>query len=430
MAEDAPPGAERIAVLGRDIRTSSERIARYCIMRHEPIYEDLATLVESMAYWDRLITRSRSTGWARQLHIQIPVYEYGQFRRVDVSAALAEAAWFLTGDRWSFEFVVRKGPAPVRQGKLALPQGMMRHVVSFSDGLDSFAQVQLSIAEHGRDAVMLVRAGLSRDRIFPKVVSLRVPRKFSGVRMREVSYRTRPLVFYTLAAIAAVITKAEAVVIGENGQGAFGPACLPFADEWWFRSAHPAFIKRWADFLGLVLGRPVRFEQPQLWNTKGEVLSELRERGLVAGWEQTSSCATRPKGRYGHHGCGICGGCLLRGVSVQAAGLCSPAGDNAFDVCASEDIVCDRDGRERRMLPSERAVAVRAIATMADFARLADSPQGVSAVDREADLVSPKDPGTVRAKLLRLLQRHRVEWEAFMNSLPKRSWVREIVGQL
>lgn len=248
--------------------------------------------------------------------------------------------------------------------------------------------------------------------------------------MREVSYRTRPLVFYTLAAIAAVITKAEAVVIGENGQGAFGPACLPFADEWWFRNAHPAFIKRWADFLGLVLDRPVRFEQPQLWNTKGEVLSELRERGLVAGWEQTSSCATRPKDRYGHHGCGICGGCLLRTVSVQAAGLCSPAGGNAFDVHASEDIVCGRDGRERRMMPSERAVAVRAIATMADFTRLADLPQGASAVDREAGLVSPKDPGTVRAKLLRLLQRHRVEWDGFMNSLPKRSWVREIVGQL
>ena len=101
-------------------------------MWHEPIYEDLATLVESMAYWDRLITRNRASGWARHLSIQLPVYEYGQFRRADFSAALAEAAWFLTGDRWSFEFIVRKGPAPVRQGKLTLPQGMMRHVVSFA----------------------------------------------------------------------------------------------------------------------------------------------------------------------------------------------------------------------------------------------------------------------------------------------------------
>jgi hypothetical protein len=82
------------------------------------------------------------------------------------------------------------------------------------------------------------------------------------------------------------------------------------------------------------------------------------------------------------------------------------------------------------MMPSERAVAVRAIAMMADFARLADSPQGASAVDREAGLVSPKDPGTVRAKLLRLIHRHRAEWDAFMNSLPKRAWVREIIDQL
>ena len=368
VAEDASPGAEHVALLGRDIRTSSERIARYCIVRHEPIYEDLATLVESMAYWDRLITRNRASGWTRHLSIQIPLYEYGQFQRADVSAALAEAAWFLTGDRWSFEFVARKGPAPVPQGKLALPQGTMRHVVSFSDGLDSFAQVQLSIAQYGRDAVMLVRAGLGRDRIFPKLVSLRVPRKFSGVRMREVSYRTRPLVFYTLAAIAAVITNAEAVVVGENGQGAFGPACLPFADEWWFRSAHPAFVKRWADFLGLVLEKPIPFEQPQLWRTKGEVLSELRERGLTAGWQQTSSCATRPKDRYGHRACGICGGCLLRTVSVQAAGLSALTGDNAWDVYASEDITHDRTGRERRMTPSERAVAVRAVDVTAAFA--------------------------------------------------------------
>jgi 7-cyano-7-deazaguanine synthase in queuosine biosynthesis len=430
VAEDASPGAEHVAVLGRDIRTSSERIARYCIMQHEAIYEDLATLVESMAYWDRVITRNRSTGWARQLHIQIPVYECDQFRRVDVSAALEDAAWLLTGDRWSFEFVVRRSPAPARQGKLALPQGRMRHVVSFSDGLDSFAQVQLSIAEHGRDAVMLVRAGLGRDRIFPKLVRLRVPRKFSGVRMREVSYRTRPLVFYTLAAIAAVITNAEAVVIGENGQGAFGPACLPFADEWWFRSAHPAFVKRWADFLGLVLEKPIPFEQPQLWRTKGEVLFELRERGFLAGWQQTSSCATRPKDRYGHHGCGICGGCLLRTVSIQAAGLCAPTGDNAWDVYASEDITYDRTGRERRMTPSERAVAVRAVAAMAEFARLADSPDGLLVIDREAGLVDPKNPEAAGGKLLRLLQWHRIKWEAFMSSMPNRSWVREIVDQL
>jgi 7-cyano-7-deazaguanine synthase in queuosine biosynthesis len=430
LEEDAASGAEHVAVLGSDIRTSPERIADYCLTRHEPIYEDLATLVEGMAYWDRLTVRRRADGWARQLRIEIPVYEHRQFRRPPVAGSLADAAWFLTGDNWSFEFVARKGSPPVRQDNLALPQGKVRHVVPFSDGLDSFAQVQLSVAEHGRDAVMLARSGLGRDQIFPKLVSLRVPRKFSGVRMRELSYRTRPLVFYTLAAIAAVATDAEAVVIGENGRGALGPACVPFADEWWLRSAHPAFVQRWASFLQLVLDRPVRFEQPQLWKTKGQVILNLRERELIRGWELTRSCSARPRDRYGRHGCGICGGCLLRAVAAHAAGLSSTAQDNACDVHAQEDSMCDRNGRERPMSASERALAVRAIDGMAELAALAKSPDGESIIDREAHLVDPSNPGTVRARLRRLLDTHRTEWNAFMCSLPERSWVRDIVAQL
>lgn len=82
------------------------------------------------------------------------------------------------------------------------------------------------------------------------------------------------------------------------------------------------------------------------------------------------------------------------------------------------------------MTPSERAVAVRAVAAMAEFARLADLPDGLLVIDREAGSVDPKNPEAARGKLLRLLHWHRIEWEAFMSSLPNRSWVREIVDQL
>jgi 7-cyano-7-deazaguanine synthase in queuosine biosynthesis len=430
VAEEAPPGADAVAVLGRDIRTASERIARYCIMRHEPMYEDLATLVEAMAYLDRQAVRRRSEGWSRDLTIEVPVYELEMFLKAAVAEALADAAWFLTGDRWRFDFVARKSPPPSRPGALALAGAPIKHVVPFSDGIDSFAQVRLSVREHGRDAVLLVRSGLGRDRIFPNLAKLRVPRKFSGARLRETTYRTRPLVFYTLAAIGAVVTDAEAVVIGENGQGAFGPACLPFADEWWFRSAHPAFVARWARFLRLVLERSVRFEQPQLWKTKGEVLCALRDEGLIAGWERANSCATRPNDRHGRHGCGICGGCLLRTVSANAAGLELPEGDNAFDVRAAEAHAQGRQADERPMTLGEREVAVRAIATMADFASFADSPEGAATIDREARLVDPYAPEAPRAGLTRLLSQHRSEWDSFMSSLPRRSWVREIAGQL
>jgi 7-cyano-7-deazaguanine synthase in queuosine biosynthesis len=430
VVEQVSTDSDLVAVLGRDIRVSSEKIASYCVTDREPIYEDLATLVESMAYWDRRIVRTRTGGWTRDLPIQIPVYEHAQFQRRAVVEALAEAALFLTGDRWSFDFTARKRAPPIRQGAFPLSSSTIRHVIPFSDGLDSFAQVQLSLREHGRDAVLLVRAGLSRDRIFPELRSLRVPRKFGGVRLREVSYRTRPLVFFTLAAICAHMTGADAVAIGESGQGAIGPGCLPFADEWWFRSAHPAFVARWSKFLRLLLAKAIRFEQPQLWKTKGEVLADLRAEGLLAGWERTNSCSTRPNDRHGHPGCGLCGGCLLRTVSAHAAGLALPAGANAFDVYALEDVARHRNGQEKPMTSGDRAVAVRAIAAMAEFARLADSPDGALSVQREAQLISPANPKAAQTELQRLLGRHRAEWSAFVNSLPERSWVRDIVGQL
>ena len=430
VVERLPSNLEAAVVLERDIRVKPERIADYCLTTHEPIYEDLATLVESMACFDRLVPRRRSGGWTRKLTIQLPVYEHWKLQSSTAVEALTEAAWFLTGDQWSFEFVARQGAAPTRQGHLDLARAPIRHVIPFSDGLDSFAQARLSVGEHGRDAVMLVRSGLGHDRVLPGLLSLRVPRKFKGARLREVTYRTRPLVFYTLAAIAAVITGAEAVVVGENGQGAIGPACLPFPDEWWFRSTHPGFVARWARFLAIVFEQPVRFEQPQLWNTKGEVLSSLLERGLLAGWNKTSSCSARPFERHGHRGCGACGGCLLRTVSAHTADIASRDGSKTFDVFASDDTGHDGAGKEKQMSRSEREVAVRAIAVMAGFARLAASPGGQAAITREAQWIDPSHPELARAKLDRLLRQHRAEWEGFLGDLPNPSWVREIAGQL
>ena len=82
------------------------------------------------------------------------------------------------------------------------------------------------------------------------------------------------------------------------------------------------------------------------------------------------------------------------------------------------------------MTLSERAVAVRAIATMVEFARLANSQKGVVAAQHEARLINPNNPEMAQTKLLSLLKQHQGEWSAFMSSLPERSWVREIVGQI
>jgi hypothetical protein len=47
-----------------------------------------------------------------------------------------------------------------------------------------------------------------------------------------------------------------------------------------------------------------------------------------------------------------------------------------------------------------------------------------------SERIDSANPTLAQSKLLRLLEQHRAEWSAFMSSLPERSWVREIVGQL
>ena len=430
VVETACLGPDLVAVLGHDIRTKPEVIASYCITHHKPVFEDLATLVESMPLIDRTVTRRRSDGWSRRLTIELPVFEIALFRRPAVVDALTDAAWFLTGDHWSFEFDQRKGAAATRQSTLSLPQSAIKHVIPFSDGLDSFAQVRLSVREHGKDAVILIRSGLSKDKVFFDIPSVRVPRSFGNIRLREVSYRTRPLIFYSFAAIAACITQAETVVIGENGQGALGPACLPFANEWWHRNAYPAFVSRWENVLRLILDAPIRFEMPQVWRTKGQVLTDLREEDFLSGWEHTNSCATRPAQRYGHKACGICGGCLLRSVSTHAARLAIAPGHDAFDPYALKDEAVDREGKLRLMTRDERNVAARTVAVMSEFAQLADAPDRLSVIRREACLIDSVSPGHVEERLNDLMQYHRHEWGEFMNSVPKGAWLRELAEQL
>jgi hypothetical protein len=175
----------------------------------------------------------------------------------------------------------------------------------------------------------------------------------------------------------------------------------------------------------------MRFEQPNLWKTKGEVLAELFDKNLSAGWQETSSCSSRPAERYGRSACGICGGCLLRIVSALGAGLEAPADQFAFDVRGCGDRVRDhRHGKLKDMTRGHREVAVRAIAAMEGFARLPDSSQGIATINREARLVDPTNCEQAEKSLVGLLQRHRVEWNSFMRSLPIDSWLREIVEQL
>lgn len=418
-----PKVAGVAAVLGQHIRVKPSEISRFCLAEHRPIIEDLATIVESVALADRTFLRRRSEGWSRHIRLSLPLYEPGEFTKPENYRMLLDVLWFLTGDQWEIEFVQRKGGLD-SQPHLSLPITPPRFVVPFSNGLDSFSQARLLEAEFGQDAVLRVCSGAARRKLNPfNIPILHIPRRFGPGKRREQSYRSRPLVYFTFAAVASAVAGAEKVLVGESGQGAIGPALLPFANEWPFRSTHPAFLSRLGQFLQAVYGQSIQIEAAQVWRTKGEVLLDLKEKNLVLGIEGTRSCSLDVRHRQGFDGCGICGGCLLRTTALRSAGLPQSPTSVAASHTSPEPMWLDAANAPRPMSRNQRDIAAHSITSMRALAELVDSEDGRAAIAQEASILSPTAPEIAEQKLDRMLRRHVQEWADFVNDLEPTAWL-------
>lgn len=426
ISEAQEEASANTALIGRDIRSRPQDIARFCLTDHRGVSEDIATVAESIALADRIFPRHRGVSWARVIELQVPVFELGTFQRNEVLESLTDAVHFLTGDTWHISFVKRQGQ-PLTQQTLPFEKVTFQYVVPYSDGLDSFAQTKLLEKEAGEQAVLKLRsARIGQDSKELQRPVLRVPRHLGPKRKPEQTYRSRPLVFFSFAGIGAFVSDAEAVVIGESGQGALGPAMVRYADEWPFRSTHPGFVSRLSKYLSMVLGRDLEFRLPQLWRTKGDVLRQLVDAALLAGWDQTKSCSVRPNSRHGNPVCGICGGCVLRSLATSAAGLDWVLPNTAFRLSDGASVAADG----KAMTLAERHMIVRSLGTMLEFARLADSPRRQYLIETESMLFNDPDSPRVAANLCDLVNRHRAEWLSFVKRLPEGGWARTIIDLL
>jgi 7-cyano-7-deazaguanine synthase in queuosine biosynthesis len=416
----------KTAVLGRDIRSQPSEIARHCLANHRGISEDIATVAESIALADRLFPRYRSNGWSRSITLEIPVFELATFRRREVVEALDDAVHFLTGDLWHIQFIQRSGQ-PLSQAVLPFERVEYRFVTPYSDGLDSFAQATLLASQFGERSILKLRsARIGQDSARLKQPVLRVPRSLGSMPKKEQTYRSRPFVFFSFAGIGAFVAGAEAIVVGESGQGALGPALLPYGGEWPFRSTHPGFLKRMERYLSLAFSRETRVDQPQLWRTKGEVLRLLQEKELLGRWQETRSCSLRPANKHGARACGFCGGCMLRGLAIHSAGFGLDGAANAFNLMSVESRAIDGIA----MSAAERHMAARSMGTMAEFASLARDERGPSLLESESMLFGESDPVPVARKLYNLASRHAAEWQGLVAELPMNGWARAIAVQL
>lgn len=422
--------------MGSDFSFSTERLQSYAFANWDPVIFDAMVVAAAVEYSDKILKRP-STGWARRFYLRIPVHDPQKWTAPSVAAALQEALEFLTGDFWVLEFVHRstKAPEPPHEYLFKLPV-KTKAVLAYSDGMDSRAVAEILGKTYGQSLVR-VRVGPKKsDRHTEEIKSRKpfttVPYNVSCPKTnRESSARSRGFKFSLITSIAAYLTEAEEIIIPESGQGAIGPALIIVGHGYPDYRNHPLFARRMEKFINALLGTRIRFSFPRIWSTKGETLREMVSVSGKNDWEITRSCwqgnnmcSVGGKLRQ----CGICAACMLRRVSVHAAGLVEKPDVYVVSDMRARTFDEAIDKRfARRSSSAFREYAIGGILHMDNLADMAES-DAARIVKRHALSIAPaldmtcEDAGK---NLTSLLRRHANEWQNYLDSLGAHSFVRQ-----
>ena len=252
----------------------------------------------------------------------------------------------------------------------------------------------------------------------------------SSMPNRETSARSRGFKFAVISGIAAYLTDASEIVIPESGQGAIGPALITVGHAYPDFRNHPLFTRRMERFLNALLHKEVKHVFPRIWNTKGETLRAYLAIDDSDAWRSTRSCwrnsqwsAINGKLRQ----CGVCAACMLRRVSVHAAGRTESRDTYVCADMTAATLEAAVDPGFTRMNRAYREYAVAGILHMDHLADMANA-DARSQVRRHAALMAPALdllPEDAEERLAALLNRHAEEWKSYMGSLGAHSFVKQ-----
>ena len=281
-----------------------------------------------------------------------------------------------------------------------------------------------------RDSVVRVRLTRVRDR------AKHGERPFDQIPFAvktgsgETDVRSRAFKFAAITAIAAHLCAVGKIVVPESGQEAIGPSLLPLHNTYPDYRNHPTFFRKMERFIQELLGFSVSYEQPRLWNTKGETIRAFAAK-VESGRESvmnTRSCwqqrwNARFDGKLGQ--CGLCAACLLRRMSMHAAEIEEPAGiyfvDDLTRARYEDARPQQRGGRLSHTLVEYGSVGARHLQQLADRAEVSDTALRPF-VFEIARATSTSEHETLEG-LRRLLLQHASEWRAFCRAQGPRSFI-------
>lgn len=427
----------RVAVIDQHLQLSIEGLEIHFFAQGDSRLYDLLVVAAAIDFCD-LTTSRPGLGWMRRFDLQIAVHEPDVWLAPGVADALVDVVNFLTGDQWTISFVARASSAVrVMDRGLPLPASASM-IMPFSDGLDSRAVAALIGAQQqGMLRVRLGREG--RDQRLPgrrTEAFMAVPYEVSVPKRerRESSARSRGFKFAVITGIAAHLAGVTTVVVTESGQGALGPTLAVAGQAYPDYRVHPRFSRKMERLFAALMGRAPEYVYPRLWSTKAETLAAAARLDDPPVLIKTRSCwqGSRQVGVNGkRRQCGVCAACLLRRQSLHAAGLAEPKEAYVWEDLSAADFRGGAAAEFGRINRAHEEYAIAGVLHLDHLAALPESPLHEKLLRRNARQIAvamEEDPASIEAKLLDLLSRHRVEWQAFLASLGPHSFISKLAS--
>lgn len=289
---------------------------------------DFTTFALAVSAADQAVARNQSSdGWTRVMDLSVALADPAPFQAIQ--AKIESMLRYLTGDFWSLTFLDGGESAP----RSAAPIRYDADCVSLlSGGVDSLVgAIDLSARGVKPLFVSQMAKGDSETQVHYAGQLGGAARHLQwnhNIRVNhatERSTRARSIVFFAFAALAAGELHAQTnetigVYVPENGFISLNvPLNAGRAGSLSTKTTHPVFLKHLEEVF-TALGLPASLERPYAFKTKGELMAECADQGLLTRLVgRSTSC-----GRYGYYNythCGRCVPCLVRRASFLASGL-------------------------------------------------------------------------------------------------------------
>ena len=415
---------------GEEFSFSTEALRYYTLSKWEPVIFDAMVLAAAVEYADAVAPRP-SHRWRRHLSVSVPVHEPDRWNAREAQHSLRSALGFLTGDTWEFQFRARPEEQAEPRGNYLSLSSSTAACMPYSPGLDSLAVSGIERHHLGEQLVLVRVQRGGRFGHSGKVPFVKVPYSISyrKRRRKESSGRSRGFKFFLISGLAAYLTNAPRVICPESGQGILGPALLSVGQPHPDYRNHPLFARRMKAFLKALLRFEVQYDFPRLWFTKGETIADFMDLTEGDGWKDTRSCwrdsrSSSLEGSWRH--CGVCAACMLRRLSLHEAGLSEPAGTYRWPNGGAPPFEPEGDRVFSKLTGAYRADAVAGTLHMRYLAEL---PDDADLIRGHAAMLSPVlelEVTDVERRIRRVFEKHREEWAAYLQSLGRNSFVREL----